>query len=70
MQTGGELNIWDISKDIEAPYVTQSLNHSALTRLTWSNDGCRLMTGDTSGVTTMWGVSSEVSSGKYVCLYI
>lgn len=60
-QADGVLNIWDISKDVEVPRVTQSVGHTALTRLKWSNDGCRLMTGDTKGVITMWGISNEVS---------
>lgn len=61
-QTDGTFHIWDIGKDIEVPQVVQHLTgQEALEQLKWTNDGTRLMTGDTSGAVTMWSVPNSMS---------
>ena len=45
----GNIDIWDIVKDIEAPFLKHKAEISAIHKLKWDNDGRKILTGNSAG---------------------
>ncbi|KYQ89703.1 cytoplasmic dynein intermediate chain [Tieghemostelium lacteum] len=57
----GLLSLWNLNEDTEAPIFRHKVSQRSLNRLSWSNDGKRLLAGDSGGALYLYD-SSEFSN--------
>ena len=60
----GYLDLWDINKDIEVPQERFKTGEKALNKLRWSPDGKKIVTGDSAGRLSVWGVDKDYYQPK------
>jgi dynein intermediate chain len=60
----GNLDFWDLNKDIEVPTYRYAVGKNALNKLSWSGDGKKLAAGDISGKVSIFNVDKELSNSK------
>uniref|UniRef100_A0A0G4HJL6 Uncharacterized protein n=1 Tax=Chromera velia CCMP2878 TaxID=1169474 RepID=A0A0G4HJL6_9ALVE len=60
----GYVDVWDMNRDMESPYVRVRDKELALNKVCWSSDGRRIVTGDHSGVVNVWGIDKELTTAK------
>ena len=56
----GNIDLWDIVKDIEAPYLKHKAEIHAIHKLKWSMDSRRILTGSAIGEVAIWSVDKEL----------
>lgn len=52
----GNLDIWDISSNIEDPIKHLNIDGKGINKLKWSNDGSKLAAGDSDGNVSLFGL--------------
>ncbi|CEM37960.1 unnamed protein product [Vitrella brassicaformis CCMP3155] len=60
----GNLDVWDLNKDLESPHVRVNSGESAMNHLCWSPDGRRLVSGTSEGIIAVWNVDKELTTPK------
>eukprot|EP00916_Digyalum_oweni_P019480 GHVL01032401.1.p1 GENE.GHVL01032401.1~~GHVL01032401.1.p1 ORF type:complete len:636 (+),score=128.69 GHVL01032401.1:27-1934(+) len=60
----GNVDLWHLNKDFEAPYVTVPTGESAVNHLCWTGDGRKLITGDAVGKVSTWSLDKELVTAK------
>ena len=62
----GNLDLWDLSKDTEGPryWKSDESQRSAINKLWFSNDGKRILTGNSQGVVKLWSVDKSYYQSK------
>ncbi|KAJ3431161.1 cytoplasmic dynein 1 intermediate chain-related [Anaeramoeba flamelloides] len=61
---GGELFVWDFNRDNEEPLVKIKASESAINKCRWSQDGRKIVTGDSEAVVEVFELSEEVAIPK------
>jgi len=57
----GKLDFWDLNRNLEFPSFRHDVGKNALNKLSWSNDGKRLVTGDIHGKVSLFSIDKEVN---------
>eukprot|EP01132_Coremiostelium_polycephalum_P001244 gene1244-1569_t len=57
----GHLSLWDLNQDIEAPIFRSKVSQRSVNRLSWAQDGKRLLVGDSGGSLSLFD-SSEFAT--------
>lgn len=61
----GNLDIWDLSKDREAPkYRKTDESMKSINKLRFTNDGKKIITGNSMGVVKLWSVDNSFYQSK------
>jgi dynein intermediate chain len=55
----GQIDLWDISKDTEECRYRLDADKRAISKIRWSHDGKRLLTGNSNGTVKLWNVDKE-----------
>ena len=55
----GQIDLWDISKETEEYRYRCEVDKRAINKIKWSNDGKRLISGNTNGTIKLWNVEKE-----------
>ena len=55
----GQIDLWDISKDVEESRFRLEADKRAINKIKWSHDGKRLLTGNSSGTVKLYNVDKE-----------
>ncbi|EGG21460.1 cytoplasmic dynein intermediate chain [Cavenderia fasciculata] len=53
----GQMCLWDLNEETDAPIVRNKISSHALNRLSWSGDGKRLLVGDSTGQLSLYDTS-------------
>ena len=61
----GNLDVWDIGKSIEAPYVRQNTSTKALNTLAWDNNGYRIATGNSASAIYVYQLDKDNTHSKH-----
>ena len=57
----GNLDLWDLNKDVECSVFRYGVSKNALNKICWSQDGKRLAVGDSVGKTSILNIDKEVN---------
>ena len=60
----GNLDVWDIGKSIEAPYVRQNTSAKALNKLAWDNSGHRIAAGNSASAIHVFQLDKDYVHAK------
>lgn len=60
----GNLDVWDIGKSIEAPYVRQNTGNKALNKIGWDNNGFRIAAGNSFHSIYVYQLDKDYSHTK------
>jgi len=60
----GYIDLWDLSKDLEVPYIRHRGDTRALNKLSWSRDGSKMLTGSTDGHLKLYGLSKNLQKAS------
>lgn len=55
----GQIELWDILKDTEESRYTYDVDKRALSKIRWSQDGKKLLSGNSNGTIKLWNVDKE-----------
>lgn len=56
----GYIDLWDLSRDLEVPILHYKADSSAINKALWSKDGSKLLTGNSSGATKLYGLHKNL----------
>lgn len=60
----GNLDVWDIGKSIEAPYVRQHTCTKALNKIAWDNTGNRVAAGNSASAIYVYQLDKDYAHAK------
>jgi len=60
----GYIDLWDLSKDLEVPYIRHKGDSRALNKLSWSRDGSKMLTGSTDGHLKLYGLNKNLQKAS------
>jgi len=60
----GYIDVWDLSKDLEVPYLRHKGDTRALNKLAWSRDGSKLLTGNADGHLKLYGLEKNLQKAS------
>eukprot|EP01090_Pellita_catalonica_P020620 TRINITY_DN7458_c0_g1_i1.p1 TRINITY_DN7458_c0_g1~~TRINITY_DN7458_c0_g1_i1.p1 ORF type:complete len:620 (+),score=107.90 TRINITY_DN7458_c0_g1_i1:87-1946(+) len=52
----GHLNLWDLNRDTEVPFLRTAVAERSLSTLCWSPDGSKIVTGDSTGTAYLYSL--------------
>ncbi|OMJ85169.1 hypothetical protein SteCoe_13560 [Stentor coeruleus] len=60
----GNLDVWDIGKSIETPYTRQNTSSKALNRVSWDNNGYRIVAGNSASAIYIYQLEKDFAHAK------
>ncbi len=68
MNNDGYLDIFDLTRDLELPVAHEKVSKNAQNRCIWNNDGSAIISGDSSGTISLFGLADKyrkMENSKY-----
>jgi hypothetical protein len=60
----GNLDVWDLAKGIESPYVRQNTSNKALNKIAWDSNGYRIAGGNSGCAIYVYQLDKDYNHSK------